>query len=122
MVVQVVVFLLNDISELVLGACCLPFYEHVGTTCVCMYEGCVMGVFLSFFVVKCTLLFAVSISFLRFEAYFCHCPVVHPVFIDEGSGPSYGGITIPTLTEEMLLKACSEAGVADQPLGYLPSG
>jgi hypothetical protein len=36
-VVQVVVFLLDDSPEVVLGACCLPFYEHVGTTCVCMY-------------------------------------------------------------------------------------
>jgi hypothetical protein len=33
MVVQVVVFSLDDNSEVGLGACCLPFYEHVGTTC-----------------------------------------------------------------------------------------
>jgi hypothetical protein len=24
---------LDDNSEVVLGACCLPFYEHDGTTC-----------------------------------------------------------------------------------------
>jgi hypothetical protein len=27
-IVQVVVFLLDDNSEVVLGACCLPLYEH----------------------------------------------------------------------------------------------
>jgi hypothetical protein len=43
-VVQVVVFLLDDNSEVVLGACCLPLYEHVGTTCVCMYIICLLRV------------------------------------------------------------------------------
>jgi hypothetical protein len=41
-VVQVVVILLDDNSEVVLGACCLPFYEHVGTTCVCTYIICLI--------------------------------------------------------------------------------
>jgi hypothetical protein len=31
-------FLLDDNSEVVLGACCLPFYEHVGTTCVYVHN------------------------------------------------------------------------------------
>jgi hypothetical protein len=43
-VVQVVVLLLDDNPEVVLGACCLPFYEHVGTTCVCMYIICLLSV------------------------------------------------------------------------------
>jgi hypothetical protein len=33
-VVPVAVFLLDDNSKVVLGVCCLPFYEHVGTSCV----------------------------------------------------------------------------------------
>jgi hypothetical protein len=37
-VIQVVVFLWDDISEVVLGACYLPFSERVGTNCVCMYK------------------------------------------------------------------------------------
>jgi hypothetical protein len=43
-VFQVVVFLSDDNSEVVLGACCLPFYEHVGTTCACMYIICLLRV------------------------------------------------------------------------------
>jgi hypothetical protein len=43
-VIQVVVFLLDDNSEVVLGACCLPFHEHIGTTCVCMYMICLLRV------------------------------------------------------------------------------
>jgi hypothetical protein len=43
-VVQVVVFLLVDNSEVVLGACCIPFYEHVGTTCVYMFKICILRV------------------------------------------------------------------------------
>jgi hypothetical protein len=35
---------LDDNLEVVLGACCLPFYEHVGTTCVCMYIICLLRV------------------------------------------------------------------------------
>jgi hypothetical protein len=35
---------LDDNSEAVLGARCLPFYEHVGTTCVCMYIICLLRV------------------------------------------------------------------------------
>jgi hypothetical protein len=43
-VFQVVVFLSDDNSEVVLGACCLPFYEHVGTTFVCVYIICLISV------------------------------------------------------------------------------
>jgi hypothetical protein len=79
-VVQVVVFLLDDNSKVVLGACCLPFYEHVGTTCVCMYKVFLLrvwhGILLKFrsFCGQegCSLLFALNISFLPFEAYFWH--------------------------------------------------
>jgi hypothetical protein len=37
-VVQVIAFLLDDNLEAVLGACSPPFYELVGTNCVCMYK------------------------------------------------------------------------------------
>jgi hypothetical protein len=37
-VVQVVIFLLDDILEVVLRACSLPFDECVGTKCVCTYK------------------------------------------------------------------------------------
>jgi hypothetical protein len=33
-VFQVVIFFLDDNLEVVLGACCLQFYEHAGTTYV----------------------------------------------------------------------------------------
>jgi hypothetical protein len=49
-VIQIVVFLLVDNSQVVLGACCLPLYEHVGTTCDCMYIICLLReFFLNFF-------------------------------------------------------------------------
>jgi hypothetical protein len=59
----------------------LLFYEHVATTCVYMYIICLLRMwhgaipkFLRFFCgqEECTLLFAVNISFLWSEAYFCH--------------------------------------------------
>jgi hypothetical protein len=57
-VFQVVDFLLGDNSEVVLGACSLPFYtEHDGTTCVCMYIICLLrvrhGVILKFIHLFC---------------------------------------------------------------------
>jgi hypothetical protein len=37
-VIQVVIFLLDDKLNVVLGACSPPFYECVGTSCVCVHK------------------------------------------------------------------------------------
>jgi hypothetical protein len=74
------------IQKLFCGACCLQFYEHVGTTCVCMYIICLLRVWYGFllkflhlfcgkYLCKFCGKFCVNISFLRFEAYFCHSVV-----------------------------------------------
>jgi hypothetical protein len=79
-VVQVVVFLLDDNLEVVSGDCC-PFYEHVGANCVCrdnvfllrVWHGILLKFLRSFCSQEeCNLLFAVNITFLRFEAYLCY--------------------------------------------------